>query len=379
MNPLQQLRRHGQSFWLDNLTREMIENGELARRIIEEDLRGVTSNPAIFQKAISEGEEYDEDIARYAAEGLSVAEIYERLTVSDVRAACDVLHEVWESSGGEDGYVSLEVSPHLAHETDATLEEAARLYAAVDRPNVLIKIPGTPEGVPAVRQALFEGINVNITLLFSIGAYEAVAGAYLDALESRLEAGRRATDVASVASFFLSRIDTLTDKKLEALKETVNGAAAAELDDLKGQAAIANAKLAYASFERLISSERWTRLADRGARPQRMLWASTSTKDPAYSDVKYVEPLIGPWTINTMPESTIQAFLDHGRVESTIGDGVERAAWVMSRLAAAGVDFEQVTRELLDEGVEKFVQPYDRLLESLAERRDALLAGSGTR
>ncbi len=371
MNALQQLWQHGQSFWLDNLTREMLRNGELARRVEEEGLRGVTSNPAIFHKAITEGQEYDEDISRFAAEGLSVSEIYDRLTIADVQGACDVLHGVWSESDGLDGYVSLEVSPHLANDTDGTLSEAVRLYQAVGRDNVLIKIPGTAAGVPAIRQALFEGVNINVTLLFSIAAYDAVADAYIEALEQRLEAGRSVGDMASVASFFLSRIDALTDKMLGALAEA---GSSPDVQPLMGAAAIANAKLAYASFERRFASDRWRRLAKAGAKPQRMLWASTSTKNPAYSDVRYVEPLIGALTINTMPESTIAAFLDHGTAADTIGSGMEEAESTMAALADVGIDFAAVTDQLLSEGLAKFVTPFDQLLESLGERATALVA-----
>jgi len=375
MNALQELWRAGQSFWLDNLSRDMIRDGELARRVVDEGLRGVTSNPAIFHKAISEGSAYDEDIARFAVEGLDGAAAYERLVVADVRAACDLLRPVWVESGGLDGYVSLEVSPHLANDTNGTLEEAVRLNAAVDRENLLVKIPGTPAGVPAIRQAVFEGVNVNVTLLFSIDAYDAIAEAYVDALERRLDAGRRADDVASVASFFLSRIDTETDRRLEALAGEVAADAdrAARIRSLMGRAAIANAKLAYRSFERHLAGERWQRLAAHGARPQRMLWASTSTKDPEYRDVRYVEPLIGPLTINTMPESTITAFLDHGVVADTVRDGLDEAAETMQELAEVGIDFDDVTDTLLEEGLEKFVVPFDRLLASLEARLGALV------
>ena len=282
MNSLQRLWEHGQSYWLDNLTREMLVNGDLARRVTEQGLRGVTSNPAIFHKGITEGAEYDDDIGRFVAERLSVDAIYDRLTIADVRDACDVLHGVWASTEGLDGYVSLEVSPHLATDAEGTLEEARRLYTKLDRDNALIKIPGTPEGVPAIRQALFEGVNVNVTLLFSIEAYEAVADAHTEALEQRLEAGRRVDDMASVASFFLSRIDALTDNRLEELAEEATGPTKARIGGLMGKAAEANAKLAYESFKRRLSSDRWRRLEEAGAKPQRMLWASTSTKNPTY-------------------------------------------------------------------------------------------------
>lgn len=375
MNALQQLWNHGQSFWLDNLSREMIGNGELARRVAEEGLRGVTSNPAIFHKAITEGREYDADIARFGAEGLGVEEAYERLVVADVQDACDVLRPVWTESEGLDGYVSLEVSPHLANDTDGTLVDAVRLNSDVGRDNILIKIPGTPNGVPAIRQAVFEGVSVNVTLLFSIGAYDAIADAYIEGLEQRLEAGRPVDNVASVASFFLSRIDALTDARLEALAAETDSTRAAEITGLMGEAAVANAKLAYDSFERRLDSDRWARLAEAGARPQRMLWASTSTKNPAYSDVKYVEPLIGDLTINTMPESTITAFADHGVAADTVRTGMSEAAETMRRLAAVGIDFDDVTDTLLREGVEKFVVPFDRLLESIEKRLGSLVPG----
>lgn len=374
MNALQELWQAGQSFWLDNLSREMIRNGELARRVEEEGLRGVTSNPAIFHKAISDGRDYDDDIARFATEGLGAEETYERLVVTDVRAACDILRPVWEESSGLDGYVSLEVSPHLANDTARTLEEAVRLNDAVERENLLVKIPGTPAGVPAIRQAVFEGVNVNVTLLFSIDAYDAIADAYVEALEQRLDAGRAVDDVASVASFFLSRIDTETDRRLEAIAGAeTDPDRAARIRELLGKAAIANAKLAYASFDRRLASDRWARLAERGAWPQRMLWASTSTKSPEYRDVRYVEPLIGELTINTMPESTIAAFLDHGVVADTVRERRAEAAATMRSLAEVGIDFENVTDVLLEEGLEKFVVPFDRLLDGLAERLQALV------
>ena len=367
MSALLRLLDHGQSYWLDNLTRGMLADGALARRVETEGLRGVTSNPAIFHNAITGGAQYDDDISRFAAAGLDVEEVYDRLTITDVQGACDVLRGVWEASAGVDGYVSLEVSPHLANNTRRTIEEALRLFEAVDRRNVMIKIPGTPAGVPAIRQALFEGVNVNVTLLFSITAYEAVAEAHVEALEQRLEAGRDVAGVASVASFFVSRIDALVDARLRTLAD------AAGRDDtrfraLLGEAAVANAKLAYQSFLGRLAGERWARLARRGAHPQRMLWASTSTKDPSYSDVKYVEPLIGDLTVNTLPEKTINAFRDHGQAAATLTEGVPEARRTMERLAAAGIDLDEVTDQLLAEGVEKFADPFDRLLASLEAR-----------
>ncbi|MDE2944973.1 MAG: transaldolase [Gemmatimonadota bacterium] len=382
MSALLQLQEHGQSYWLDNLTRGMLVDGELARRVETEGLRGVTSNPAIFHNAITGSAQYDEDIARFTARGLGVEDVYDRLTIADVQGACDVLRGVWESTGGVDGYVSLEVSPHLANDTEGTVREARRLHDEVARENVLIKIPGTPAGVPAIRQALFEGVNVNVTLLFSIAAYEAVADAHSEALEQRIEAGRSVDDVASVASFFVSRIDALTDRKLRALADAA-GDAAARCEALLGKAAIANAKLAYVGFQRRLATDRWARLAALGARPQRMLWASTSTKNPAYSDVMYVEPLIGDLTVNTLPEKTIDAFRDHGRAAGTLTGGVDEARRTMAELAAVGIDLGEVTDQLLAEGVEKFAVPFDQLLASLAERMArqpaaAVASGSAT-
>ncbi len=368
MKPLLELLEYGQSYWLDNLTRGKIESGELERRVREEGLRGVTSNPAIFHKAITRSTDYDDDIREMAAGGRSVTEIYEALVVADIRDACDVLRPVYDDSDGEDGYVSLEVSPYLAHDTAGTVEEACRLDAAVDRPNVFIKIPGTDAGVPAIEECLYRGVNINVTLLFSIESYEAVARAYIRALERRLEEGRTVDDVASVASFFLSRIDVLVDRILgHRIRPTGEGDGASP-EELLGRAAVANAKLAYGRFRELFDGERWGRLEAEGARVQRMLWASTSTKDPLYSDVKYVEPLIGPDTVNTLPERTIAAFDDHGRVEETVADGMEASREVMERLSEAGVDFAHVTAQLEDEGVQKFIDPYDRLMGKLAER-----------
>ncbi len=364
--PILRLLDHGQSYWLDNLTRGMIDSGALERRVRDEGLRGVTSNPSIFQKAITGGSEYDDQIAGLMDRRLPVSEIYERLVVDDIRDACDVLRPVYDGSGGTDGFVSLEVSPYLAHDTEGSVEEALRLYGAVDRPNVFIKIPGTDAGVPAIEELLYRGVNVNITLLFSIDAYEAVARAYMRAMERRHEEGKSLEDVASVASFFLSRIDVLVDGVLG--RRIQSGAAGDEVSALMGRAGIANAKLAYRRFQELFSSDRWETLEDAGAHVQRMLWASTSTKDPLYSDIRYVEPLIGPHTVNTLPERTIRAFDDHGTVATTVEDGVDEARRVMERLSEVGIDFEHVTEQLLHEGVRKFIDPYDSLMATLAER-----------
>ena len=367
---LSRLVEHGQSYWLDNLTRRMIADGSLARRVKEEGLGGVTSNPAIFHKAIAKSRDYDEEIRLEALAGRSVQEIYDDLTTADVRAACDVLRPVFDGTEGVDGFVSLEVSPHLAHDTVASITEALRLHGIVDRPNLFIKIPGTAAGTPAVEELLFEGINVNVTLLFSVASYQAVADAYLRALERRLEAGRPINNVASVASFFLSRIDVLVDQLL-------GQRTSAQAALLQGKAGIANAKWAYRSFQDLIAGERWQALAQAGARPQRLLWASTGTKNAAYRDVMYVEPLIGPHTVNTMPEETIDAFADHGEVEDTVVHGLDQAQRVMTGLAAVGIDFALVTGQLESEGIQKFIEPYEALLDVISDKRDKyILAGN---
>lgn len=367
MHPLKKLLAHGQSCWMDDLTRHMIVSGELARRVAEEDVRGITSNPAIFEKAVSTESEYDADIARLVADGRSPFEVYEELITTDVRNACDIMRPIYDQSDGEDGYVSLEVSPHLAHNTQASLDDARRLAARVGRPNLFIKIPGTAEGAPAVEELIFEGLNINITLLFSIEHYEAVAEAYMRGLERRLAAGRPLANVTSVASFFLSRIDTLADQLLN--HRIVPGRRATgdpAPEALLGKVAIANAKLAYKSFKRLLASDRWQALATRGAHVQRMLWASTSTKDPAYPDLMYVEPLVGPHTINTMPRKTIAALLDHGIINPTVEQGIDEARRVMEGLDRLGIDFKQVTAQLENEGIQKFIDPLESLLKQVA-------------
>jgi len=364
MNPLLKLADLGQSYWLDNLTRRMIENGELKNRVVKEGLRGITSNPAIFSKAITQGQEYDAQIRQVTAAGGTIEAVYEALVVTDIRNACDILRPVFDKTGGVDGFLSLEVSPHLARDTDGSVAEGRRLWQAVDRPNLLIKIPGTAEGVPAIEQLLFEGINVNVTLLFSIDSYQAVAEAHMRALERRLAAGLPIDKVASVASFFLSRIDVLVDGLLKAL------AAGSEPDPqaLLGKAAIANAKLAYRQFKQNTASGRWKTLAAKGGRVQRMLWASTSTKNPDYSDVMYVDTLIGPDTVNTLPEETIAAFADHGTAASTVEKGLDDAKTTMAAIAKLGIDFAKATRQLEEEGIQKFIDPYESLLEALKRR-----------
>ncbi len=376
-NPLLELSRLGQSVWLDFIRRSLLDSGGLERLVREDGVAGVTSNPAIFEKAIATGEEYSAPIAAARVRfGDDARKIYEALAVDDIRRAADVLRPVYDQRRGADGFVSLEVAPDLAHDTPATIAEAHRLWDAVDRPNLMIKVPGTAAGVPAVRRLLADGLNVNITLLFARSAYAAVAEAHLAALEERLERGLAIDRVASVASFFVSRIDSLVDSRLE---EKIAAAADATLRErrrrLLGKVAIANAKLAYRQFEAQSASERWRRLAAAGARPQRLLWASTSTKNRAYRDTLYVEELIGPETVNTIPPETIEAFRAHGVARVTLTDHVDEAERVLSELAQAGVSLDAATDELLADGVAKFVQPFEKLLMAVAARAREL-AGS---
>jgi transketolase len=377
MNRTVELLAHGQSCWMDDLIRGMIRSGELARRVADEGVRGITSNPSIFAKAVTQSADYDEDIARAAEAGRSPVGIYEELIIADVRDACDILRPVYDDTACKDGFVSLEVSPHLAYDTDASIEEARRLWRLVDRPNLFIKIPGTPAGVVAIEQLLFEGININITLLFSIARYEAVAEAYLRALERRLEAGRSIQHIASVASFFLSRIDVLVDRLLRHRIVPDRSPPDPDPRELLGRVAIANAKLAYQAFKHILESNRWIALAEKGARVQRMLWASTSTKEPSYPDLLYVEPLIGPMTINTMPRKTIAAFRDHGTVQDTIEHGLPGARHIMADLERVGVRFDLVAAQLENEAIQKFIDPYDSLLKQLAAKGDRTVAFRG--
>lgn len=374
MSPLAQLSDHGQSFWLDTLSREMIEDGSLEARIRDQGLGGITSNPAIFAKAMGDSPLYDAHIAsaleRVDPDGEDVAErVYQILAVADVRDACDRLRSVHEVTKGADGYVSLEVSPHLAYDQAGTEHQARALWEAVDRPNLFIKVPGTPAGLDAVENLLFEGINVNITLLFGLDAYTETRQAHLRALERRLRDARPLDSVSSVASFFLSRIDVAVDQELrQRIHPKVDAELGREAHELLGKSAIANAQLAYADLAEMLDSERWKRLAEQGARPQRLVWASTGTKDPSYSDVHYIEPLIAPHTVSTMPAATAAAFEDHGRVQTSLDVEDGSAEAVMESLRRLGIDFDAVTHHLVAEGVQKFIDPYDGLLERIGER-----------
>ncbi len=375
-NPLIEVQKYGQSIWLDFIRRSLMTGGELAR-LLEDGIMGMTSNPTIFARAIADTDEYDEAIANLLQ--LEVDEIYEALAIADIQAAADVLRPIYERTEGLDGYVSLEVSPLLAHDTDGTIRDAKRLFNAVNRPNVMIKIPATPEGLPAIEEAIAAGINVNVTLLFSLENYEAVAESYLRGLERRLEAGHDISHVASVASFFISRIDTVVDRLLEnnirAAQRRGDFERAQHNRQLLGKAAIASGKLAYRRFKALFGGERFAKLQEAGARVQRLLWASTSTKNPAYPDTYYVDTLIGPHTVNTLPPKTIAAFRDHGTVAPTLEQGVDEAERVMQTLAAVGVQMDKVTQQLQSDGVEAFATDFRRLLNAVEGKRQVLLSG----
>ncbi len=363
-NSLVALVAEGQSIWLDYITRDLVRGGELKRLIEEDGLRGLTSNPTIFEKAIGAGDAYDAQIKGLVAQAQGALDIFETVAATDVREACDLFLPVYEQTNGQDGFVSLEVSPLLAHDTEATTVEGRRLWAAVGRPNLMIKVPGTEAGVGAVKTLLREGINVNVTLLFSLASHERVMHAYIEALEERAAAGEPVDGIASVASFFVSRVDTAVDKQLDATGD-------ARARALRGTIAIANAKLAYAQFREHFDGKRFAPLKARGARPQRPLWASTGTKDKAYSDVLYVEELIGPDTINTLPVATLDAFRDHGTASRTIDAGVDAARAAVAELRAIGIDLAAITQQLEDEGVASFAKSFDDLLAGVeGKRRD---------
>ena len=364
MTPLKQLADEGQSVWSDYLSRKFVQDGDLAA-LVDKGVVGVTSNPTIFQAAIAEGDAYDEQIKELTATESEPKEIFIALARDDIRAACDVLRPVWDEGSGKDGWVSLEVDPNLAHDTEATIDEAKRLHALVDRPNLLIKIPATREGLTAIEETIAAGIPVNVTLIFSLDRHREVAEAYIRGLRRLVDGGGDASKIASVASFFVSRVDTEADRRLD----EVGGH-----DELKGTLAIANAKLAYVTYQEIFSGAEWDELAAAGATPQRCLWASTSTKNPEYRDVIYVEELIGPDTVNTMPLDTIDAFDDHGNAERTLDRDVDGARAVLKAFAEAGIDYDDVVETLEREGVEKFAKSFRDLFADLESKRDALVA-----
>jgi len=374
-NSLQELHDAGQSIWLDSIDRRMLHDGELERRIRDDALTGMTSNPTIFQKALASSNAYDEQIVAAEEEGPTSWELFELLETTDVRDACDAFAGVYSSTRGADGYVSIEISPGVSHDANAALEEARRLWKTVDRPNVMVKVPGTVEGAVTVRRLIAEGINVNITLLFAIEAHERVIEAYLAGLEDRVKARLPIDGLASVASFFVSRVDTEIDKRLDALIAKAPQLEKERLQTLKGRAAIANAKLAYRLFTQKFAGPRWEALAKLGARVQRPLWASTSTKNPAYRDVMYVEELIGPDTVDTMPPATIEAFGDHGVVERTVDKKVAAAEGLLRELEAAGISMKEVTEKLLVDGIASFQKSFDELIAGLEAKIGSLTPG----
>jgi transaldolase len=362
---LHQLSELGQSVWIDYLSRRLVKEGELERLMREDAVVGVTSNPTIFQKAIAEGDAYNAQMREVLSEEDDAKEVFLRLAVTDVQDACDLLRSVWDEGQGQDGYVSIEVDPNFAFDTDATIAEAQRLHELVDRPNCFVKIPGTKDGLPAIEEMIARGRNINVTLIFSLQRYAEVVEAYLRGLERLVESGGDPSKVASVASFFVSRVDTEADRRLEE-----RGAP----DRLKGKLAVANAKLAYERYEELFSGSRWEPLAEKGATKQRCLWASTSTKNPAYRDVLYVEELIGPETVNTMPEETIKAFQDHGEVALTLERDLDEAKRVFERIAEVGVDYDDVVVTLEQEGVQKFSDSFAELMDGVRAKRGELVS-----
>jgi transaldolase len=368
-NALLGLQKYGQSVWLDYIRRNIILNGDLQKLIDQDGLRGITSNPSIFEKAIAGSNDYTDLLTELGKQGLPTGQIYERIVVRDIQDSADKLLPVYKSTNRRDGYVSLEVSPTLARDTQGTIEEARRLWKAVYRPNIMIKVPGTPEGVEPVRQLTSEGLNINITLLFAQEAYIAVAEAYLDGLEAALKAGKDISGIASVASFFVSRIDTLVDSNIDERLKNAKGADAQLLDSLRGKVAIANAKQAYRYYQKMIETPRWKALAAKGAQSQRLLWASTSTKNPKYRDVLYIEELIGPDTVNTVPPATMDAFRAHGVLRRTLDTDLAAADKTMSDLDKAGISIKQVTCKLLDDAIKLFDDAFAQLHQVVDQKR----------
>lgn len=372
-NPLIDVQKHGQSIWFDNISRDLITSGELRRMVENDGLLGVTSNPAIFEKALASGVGYDPATKALVLQGVEEPkDIFEHLAIQDIQLATDIFYPVYQDTEGRDGFISMEVSPHLAHDTEATVEEARRLHKTICRDNLMIKVPATPEGIPAIRELISEGININVTLLFSVDMYGAAARAYMEGLDKRLAAGEDITRVASVASFFVSRVDSLVDKKLGESSDK-------SAESLLGKVAVANSKLAYVLYQELSATEQWQRLAAKGARPQRLLWASTSTKNPKYSKTLYVDELIGEDTVNTVPDDTFHAFKAGGTVEASLTKDVDAAKAQVQALENLGVSMKDVTDQLLDEGVKKFADAFDQLLASVEAKREGFLELSKSR
>jgi transaldolase len=372
---IQELTKLGQSIWYDNIENKVLKDGTLEGMIQRGEIRGVTSNPSIFNKAISQSTDYDQEIEILSKKGLSREQIYEQLVIQDIQDAADLFLPLYQQSEGGDGYVSLEVNPTLAYQTEETIQEAKRLWDAVDRPNLMVKIPATAEGLPAITESIASGININVTLIFGLGRYQQVKEAYLSGLEKRASRGETINSIASVASFFISRIDTKLDLLLEDLKGTVSAKDQKIITNLLGKAAVASGKLAYEQYQRTFGGEgvRFQNLHEQGARRQRVLWASTSTKNPLYPDTKYVEELIGPLSINTMPPATLIAFMDHGVVEKTIDKNLDASRDVFQTISALGIDLDQATQELEDEGVKAFADAFSALLDTIEKRMDQYL------
>lgn len=372
-NPLKQLQQYGQSVWYDNIDRAQLASGQFQRLLDEDGILGVTANPTIFEKSISKGSAYDEQINKLISEGKDTSTIYEALIVQDIQTVADLLRPIYERTHSKDGYVSLEVSPDLAHDTQATINEAKRFWNMVNRPNLMIKIPATPEGIPAIHQTLAAGINVNITLIFSLADYKKVANAYIEALDDLNGLGKDISNIASVASFFVSRVDTLVDKLLDdKIKATSNPDEQAKLKALQGKAAIANARVVYQEFKKIFNSPSFATLEHMGAHVQRPLWASTSTKNPAYRDVLYAEELIGKDTVDTMPLETIENFRDHGKVDTTMEKDLQAAYAVLEELEKVGISYDQVTLQLQNEGVQKFADSFHQLFKGIEDKKNAL-------
>lgn len=381
-NPLVELQKYGQSFWLDNINRPLITSGELKRLVEEDGLRGVTSNPTIFEKAITESDAYDEEFAQAVkeSESFAVASVTAALTTSDIKQGCDILRPIFDESSGRDGYVCLEVSPDLAHDTSGTMKEAKELHERVNRKNLMIKVPATPAGIPVIEQLIADGICVNVTLMFAPETYEAVAEAYLKGLEQRAARGESIKELASVASIFVSRVDTKIDKLIEAkINETTDEAEKQQLQNLIGKTAIANSKLMYERYLEIFGDddERWSKLKEKQANPQRLLWASTSTKNPAFPDTYYVEALIGKDTVDTMPPATVDAFRDHGKAAATLEQGFEEARETINKLEKAGINLDEVMNELQNEGVAGFVKSFENLTAALVKKHESLARAMG--